>query len=68
MGDVYSIVGDINEAKSNYDKALLKDSLNVLSYLGLRRIYQNLKDDEKANFYMREIQIRGLLQEGFLHR
>jgi tetratricopeptide (TPR) repeat protein len=68
MGDVYFIVGDINEAKSNYDKALLKDSLNVLSYLGLRRIYQNLKDEEKANFYMREIQIRGLVQEGFLHR
>ena len=67
MGDVYFVVGDINKAKSNYDKALLKDSLNVLSYLGLSRIYQKFKDEKKANFYIREIQTKGLVQEGLLH-
>jgi tetratricopeptide (TPR) repeat protein len=68
IGDVYFLEGDINKAIENYNKALSLDSLNVLSYLGLGGIYQNLKNEEKANFYAKEMKIKGLVQEEFVNR
>lgn len=57
MGDAYFNTGNIIDAEKNYQKALSKDSLDVLSYLGLGRIYQNLNQVEKANSCAREMQI-----------
>jgi hypothetical protein len=36
--------------------------------LGLGGIYQNLKNEEKANFYAKEMKIKGLVQEEFVNR
>lgn len=68
MGDAYFNAGNINDAIRNYDKALSKDSLNVLSYLGLGRIYQNQNQVEKANYCAREMQIKGLVRQEFIGR
>jgi arabinofuranosyltransferase len=68
MGDAYFNAGNINDAIRNYNKALSKDSLNVLSYLGLGRIYQNQNQVEKANYCAREMQIKGLVRQEFIGR
>ncbi len=68
LGDAYFIAGDITEAQKIYNKALAIDSLNVLSYLGLGRIYQNKNETKAADFYAKEMQIKGLVVNEFIYR